>query len=160
MSLIQFENPANGYIENYNTKTSWIWCLLFGPFYWLARGNIFHAFISLGLVFVTFCVSHFIYPFFANSINIKTYGKNGWKRKDVNTMLSISTDITTLSQNSQSKVSEFNKYGFPKQKRWRDLSLTQKILILAICIPLGLWVANKIVSSNKSTESYLYKTFN
>ncbi len=76
--IITFTNPANGYSENYNTSTAPLWCLLFGFLYWLVRGNIFHAIIALVLAFCTFGASWLIYPFFANQINIKSYGKKGW----------------------------------------------------------------------------------
>lgn len=73
MAIVQFKNPQNGYIEDYNTKKSPLWCFLLGPVYWLSRGNIFHAVISTISAFVTYGASQLIYPFFTNKINLKTY---------------------------------------------------------------------------------------
>lgn len=75
---ITFTNPGNAYSENYDTAVSPIWCFLFGPFYWLARANIAHALLSFGLALVTCGVSWFIYPLFANKINIRNYRRRGW----------------------------------------------------------------------------------
>ena len=78
MAVIKFENPQNGYAENYDTIKSPIWCALFGPFYWLIRGNWFHAILSAIPAIFTYGLSNIVYAFFANKININDYGKKGW----------------------------------------------------------------------------------
>ena len=77
----RFRNPSNGYEEN--VGRAWLWCLLFGPVYFAAKGIWGHAAISLLLAILTsyvfgFFISWFIYPFFANAIVRKHYLRNGW----------------------------------------------------------------------------------
>jgi hypothetical protein len=72
----RFRNPVNGYEEK--TGLAWLWCLLLGPIYLAAKGIWFHALLWLLLLFPTFGISWFIYPFFANSIVRKNYLRNGW----------------------------------------------------------------------------------
>lgn len=72
-----FEHTKTGYTEYYNEKTAWLWCLLFGPFYWMVRGHWAHVFISFALAMVTAGLSSFVYPIFANRINTAAYAKRG-----------------------------------------------------------------------------------
>ena len=65
-------------MKYYNPETAWLWCLLFGPFYWLARENYKHFVMSALLVFVTGGLSLIVYPFFANQINLRRYRRDNW----------------------------------------------------------------------------------
>ena len=76
---MKFQNPSNDYIEESAGALSWLWCLLFGPIYFLVKGNFFHALISFILAICTFGVSHLIYPFFVYGVNRTYYLKRGWK---------------------------------------------------------------------------------
>jgi hypothetical protein len=74
---MKFRNPSNGYEEEVSSLT-WLWCLLFGCFYFLVKGVWTHAIVGLILAMVTFWFSWLIYPFFAKGIIIKRYQRNGW----------------------------------------------------------------------------------
>ena len=76
--MSKYKNPQNGYVETANSALSWLWCLLFGPLYFLVKGNIFHALISLFLAILTLGISHLLYPFFVYGINRRKYLKQGW----------------------------------------------------------------------------------
>lgn len=73
-----YQNPANGYLETVTTPLSWLWCLLFGPLYFLFNSNWKHAVISLVLATLTAGISWFIYPFFVYGINNNHYKRMGW----------------------------------------------------------------------------------
>ena len=73
---ILFKNPANGYIES--SSNAWLWCLLFGIFYFLFKGIWTHAVIGFVLAVLTGGISWLIYPFFAKSIVINSYSRKGW----------------------------------------------------------------------------------
>jgi hypothetical protein len=75
-----FKNPSNGYVEE--SSTPWLWALLFGPIYFAIKGAWAHVLISLVLVFLTYGVSIFIYPFFAKSIIRSQYLRRGWIERD------------------------------------------------------------------------------
>lgn len=141
MAKVNFQNPQNEYIETYNTSTSPLWCLLFGPLYWLVRRNIFHAIISLALAIFTIGISHFIYPFFANKINFKTYGRKGWVK--INTISavkdtqhpdyknnSIQTETSFSSPIDIQNQTKFDKTG--SLKDWRPKSIGKLILMIFI----------------------------
>lgn len=72
-----YKNPKNGDIKSVG-GLAWLWCLLFGPFYFLFKGNIMHFFLSLIGIVVTWGISHIIYPFFVYSINKNWYIHHGW----------------------------------------------------------------------------------
>ena len=74
---MEFKNPNNDYIESAGGSVSWLWVLLFGPFYWAVKGVWRHFIIHLFLALVTFGVVHFIYPFFVYSILEKHYREWG-----------------------------------------------------------------------------------
>ncbi len=76
---MKFQNPSNDYIEESAGALSWLWCLLFGPIYFLVKGNFFHALVSFILAICTFGISHLIYPFFVYGVNRTYYLKRGWK---------------------------------------------------------------------------------
>lgn len=73
---MKFQNTNNDYIETISAP--FLWCLLFGIFYFLAKGVWGHAIISLILAMCTAGISWLIYPFFAKGIIRKKYLQNGW----------------------------------------------------------------------------------
>lgn len=73
---MRFENPVNGYKED--ASAPFLWCLIFGVFYFMSKGIWKHAFISFVLACVTLGFSWLIYPFFAKGIVIADYGRRGW----------------------------------------------------------------------------------
>lgn len=75
-SSCRFRNPANGYEED--LKYAWLWCLLFGPFYFILKGSWAHALIFTVIAIATFLISWLIYPFFAEKIVKKIYLRRGW----------------------------------------------------------------------------------
>lgn len=77
---MRFRNPANGYEES--AHVPFLWCLLFGVFYFAVKGIWRHAFISFFCALFTLCLSWLVYPFFARGIVISSYGRRGWDRVD------------------------------------------------------------------------------
>ena len=75
--MMTFKNPANGHRETVSGYT-WLWCLLFGPFYFAYKGIWKHVAISLVLAIFTADLSAFIYAFFAKGIVIDSYRNKGW----------------------------------------------------------------------------------
>jgi hypothetical protein len=73
---LRFRNPANGYEEDVGSP--WLWCLLFGPIYFAAKGVLTHALASLVLAVISHGISWILYPFFARRIVEKHYLRNGW----------------------------------------------------------------------------------
>jgi len=61
---MKFRNPSNGYVEE--SSCPWLWCLLFGAFYFMAKGIWFHAILGIALALMTFGLSWLLYPLFAN----------------------------------------------------------------------------------------------
>jgi hypothetical protein len=74
---MHFKNPANGYIES--SSIPFLWCLLFGPLYFAAKGIWRHVFIGMLLGFCTFGISWLLYPFLARGIVHKAYAQRGWQ---------------------------------------------------------------------------------
>ena len=73
---MRFKNPVNGHIEE--STVPFLWCFLFGGFYFLFKGAWIHFFIAWGLAMFTFGLSWFIYPFFASAAIRSTYLRKGW----------------------------------------------------------------------------------
>lgn len=73
---MKFRNPANDYVEELSAP--WLWCLLFGGFYFIVKGVWAHALISFLLSIVTVGLIWFVYPFFANGIMKKHFLIKGW----------------------------------------------------------------------------------
>jgi|GEM_PF-6192740 len=71
-----FVNPANGYRESVNTPC--LWCLLFGCFYFAAKGCWGHAALAFLLALPTSGLSWLVYPFFAGDIVRRSYLRRGW----------------------------------------------------------------------------------
>ena len=75
MSL-KFRNPVNGYVED--SPHPWLWCLLFGVFYFGYKGIWMHVVLGMLAGLVTSGISWLIYPFFARMIITKHYLSKGW----------------------------------------------------------------------------------
>jgi threonine/homoserine efflux transporter RhtA len=73
-----FENPANGYKEGVSS-IAWLWCLLFGFFYFAVKGAWRHALLGIIFAVLTAGISWLIYPFFAKKIVINHYRRMGWR---------------------------------------------------------------------------------
>lgn len=76
-SGLQFKNPMNGYVERV-PRDVWVYVLLFGGLYFLAKGVWTHAAASFAAAFLTFGISWLVYPFFAKKIMRSHYLRNGW----------------------------------------------------------------------------------
>ncbi len=63
-----FHNRMTGHNIRVSRSGVFWGCLLAGPFFFAIVGEWGHAIFSLGLALVSGGVTHFIYPFFANSI--------------------------------------------------------------------------------------------
>ena len=77
--VTEFANPYNGYVEKSFSSTSWLWVLLIGPLYWVARGVWRHALLHFVLIGMSFGLASLIYPFFTYRILDLHYRKSGWK---------------------------------------------------------------------------------
>ena len=75
---MQFKNPQNGHVESSSGPLSWLWCFLFGPIYFLFKGNYRHALIHFLIFWPTFGISLIVYPFFVYTINRNHYLRMGW----------------------------------------------------------------------------------
>ncbi|GGN14131.1 hypothetical protein GCM10010967_57960 [Dyadobacter beijingensis] len=68
----KFKNPSNGYVATATTPFSLLLCLMFGPLYFLVKGNFKHFLLSAILAAITvklYCYTWFIYPFAMYDIN-------------------------------------------------------------------------------------------
>lgn len=84
---VYFKNPANDYVEKVTGSWTWLWALLFGPFYLLYKGAWPYALVYLLIVLtlrdpavagflhlmVTICFAFAIYPIVKTS-----YRRSGW----------------------------------------------------------------------------------
>ena len=61
---MKYKNPANDYTEEISGPLSWLWCLLFGPLYWVVKGVWRHAIAQFILNCATFFLAQLIYPIF------------------------------------------------------------------------------------------------
>lgn len=83
MKVIHYRNPRTGTVETAHAPvTSFILCLLFGPFYFLFKANYIHAIICFGVAWFTHGFSIVVYPFFVKKINTDFYEQKGWVRLD------------------------------------------------------------------------------
>jgi len=73
-----FQNPATGRVEIGSTPFSWLWCLLFGPFYFAYKGVWQHALFWLIFTPLTGGLAWLIYPFFAGRFVRQWYDHAGW----------------------------------------------------------------------------------
>lgn len=74
-----FQHPVSGSVVKATGEFSWLWAFLFGPFYFGYKGLWGHAVLYVLAAIVTFCVSWFIYPFFAKGIVVRRYLDMGWR---------------------------------------------------------------------------------
>ncbi|MCF0065100.1 hypothetical protein MUK70_06455 [Dyadobacter chenwenxiniae] len=70
-----FENPFNGYVATVTTPFSFLLCIIFGPLYFLMKGNFKHFLLSAILACCTYGISWVIYPFSVYEINQGHYLK-------------------------------------------------------------------------------------
>lgn len=80
--MARFVNPLNGYEQTDGGRYAWLWCLLFGPVYFLARGNYALGLMSLILAGATAGFSWLIFPFFVDLINREDLLRKGFKEID------------------------------------------------------------------------------
>jgi hypothetical protein len=73
---MRFQNPSNGYVTE--ASSPGLWVLIFGCFYFLAKGVWVHFLLSAVLAVFTYGVSWLIYPLFAGTIMRKHYLSKGW----------------------------------------------------------------------------------
>ena len=74
---MRYRNPANGYTETIS-GLAWLHALVFGPFFFTAKGVWTHAVISF--LIAPFVLPWLIYPFFATEILHTHYLRKGWQR--------------------------------------------------------------------------------
>jgi hypothetical protein len=73
-----FRHPWNGYVEKATTSYTWLWALLFGPFYFAHKGAWRVFVIAMFLDTITAGLLWLVYPFFAKRLIIKNYRQSGW----------------------------------------------------------------------------------
>ena len=75
---MKFQNPTNGFTET--AGAPFLWCLLFGCFYFAFKGVWNHAVISFVVAILTVGLGWLIYPFFASGIVRSHYLRMGWQQ--------------------------------------------------------------------------------
>lgn len=73
---LRFAHPRTGKVISVENAAAW--ALVFGFFYFALRGPTRHAIISFGAAFLTWGVSWFVYPFFAQKIVRECLLEEGW----------------------------------------------------------------------------------
>jgi len=76
--VMQFQNPANGFVEEVAVGNAQLCILLFGCFYLAVKGIWTHAAASALAAFLTCGLSWLIYPLFAEQIMRTHYLRKGW----------------------------------------------------------------------------------
>jgi len=74
-----YENPSNGYREQFSQVPVMALTLLFGCLYFAYRGVWKHALISFVAAFMTLGLSWLVYPLFAYQALRTSYLERGWK---------------------------------------------------------------------------------
>jgi|GEM_PF-1062275 len=74
--VLQFQNPENGFVEEVSSAPLWV--LLFGCFYFAAKGVWTHAVAGFLAACFTCGLSWLVYPFFADQIMRTHYSRKGW----------------------------------------------------------------------------------
>ncbi len=88
---MKFRNTTNGYVEE--VSVAWLWCFLFGPFYFAVRGIWPHAIVLfiLSAVIVSTLgagslivgpIISLVYATYAESIVESHYLRAGWRHAD------------------------------------------------------------------------------
>lgn len=80
--MAKFTNPVNGYKRTDGGVLTWLWCLIFGPFYFASRGNWGWVFFGLFLGMITCGISWLLFPFFVYKINRTQLYDKGFVRVD------------------------------------------------------------------------------
>jgi hypothetical protein len=75
--VLRFKNPANGYTESVDENV-WLLVLLFGCFYFAAKGVWTHAVAGFIAAVTTCGISWLVYPLVAKDIMVKNYLRRGW----------------------------------------------------------------------------------
>lgn len=75
--MSKFMNPSNGYTVA--SSAPFLWCLLFGSFYFAFKGIWKHFLLSAVAAICTFGIAWFIYPFFASGIIRNHFLERGWR---------------------------------------------------------------------------------
>ena len=73
-----FKNPLTQEVRSSSSKVSWLWCLLFGAFYFMFKGNWKHVLLYILFGLITLGISMFVYPFLVKDINNAKYLRSGW----------------------------------------------------------------------------------
>jgi hypothetical protein len=76
---MNFINPLSGIEESSTSAFSWLWCFLFGPFYFAVKGNWKHVLLHVVFSLLTFGLSVFFYPFIVRHVNDAKYLRAGWE---------------------------------------------------------------------------------
>ena len=111
-----FENQTNGNIQMSTTKYSWVWCFLFGAFYFLFKRNWRHVFLYIVFAMFTSGISMLIYPLFVRKINNTQYLRSGW----------MPIDEYELEDNDEFDETEFDSDKFIETEE--DINLMIEIL--------------------------------
>lgn len=77
--MAKFVKPENNYQVTNGGTFAWLWCLLFGPFYFATKRNWTMVFIGLFCGLFTLGLSWLIFPFFVYHINRKELLMRGFK---------------------------------------------------------------------------------
>lgn len=77
--MAKFKHPINDYEVRNGGPLAWLWCLLFGPFYFATKRNWTMVFIGLLTGLFTLGLSWLIFPFFVYRINRKDLLMKGFK---------------------------------------------------------------------------------
>jgi peptidoglycan/LPS O-acetylase OafA/YrhL len=75
-----FRHPGNGYTVT--VRHSFLWCLIFGLFYFMKHSAWSAAIIAFFAAVFTVGLAWLIYPFFAKGIIRKAYLTKGWVEVD------------------------------------------------------------------------------
>lgn len=152
-----FQNQLNGHIEKYNPNTAPLWCFLFGPIYWAARGNVFHAVLCGSLSLLTMLTSQLVYPFFTNGINLRAFSRKDWKE------LSVNSGYFPF----QTEPQKPNTSGYADRKILPELAHSRLqansyrlVISCLIGIPIGLYIAHTLILGNTGSGSFLHGVFN
>ena len=128
-----FENPANGYRVKVDSFTAWLWTSIFGPFFFLFRGNTLHFF--LWWLFALTGVGGFIYPFLAASILRRMYFERGYRVAEQRPtslkvplivgilLVSFIALLILLTSGGPSSTSVYSQTAVPRQQHSRPSSL-------------------------------------
>lgn len=82
-NMRKFVHPVTGQKVWVETFACWLFCSLFGSFYFLFKGIYKHALLSFGLAIVTAGISWLIYPFFAPGIVRHSLEEKGYVERSL-----------------------------------------------------------------------------